>query len=278
MKKALFFIVVMLMIVSCGDNALQSPSESDKIEIEVEKESIIEYWNGIMDLYYEMDDENLKKSFEYGLIKDKTKSKHKEVAEMAKSYLDSVDHLEMKILQSSYGSFFDYGEEQGWDKISKDELLKLENTFKVASDEFSSSTLYRHPASPKFVNYNGFFLYYSKSSSDLPNLYLRAQYRNDDWLFIREAKISIDGNVYHLNISDWKRDNEGGYIFEWGTEKVKYFNLLTHILRGNNIKIRYYGDKYHDDRVINSAQKGQLKDILKVYYGLYLKDYIKLPN
>lgn len=276
MKNIFYLALPLFGMFACGGNG--EPSASDKIEIEVEKESILENWDGIMDKYYDMDDEDFKNTLEYDMIKEKTYSKHEEVVKMAKSYLDSVDKLNLKVLDGEYGSFFEYAKEQGWDKISKDDLIKLENTLKVKSDEFSTSTLYRHPSSPKFVNYNGFFLYYSKSGDDIPNLYLRTQYRNDDWLFINGAKISIDGDVYSLNIDEWERDNDGGYIFEWGTEKVKYFNLLTHILKGNNIKIRFNGDKYYDDRSVNASQKNALIDVLKVYYGLYLKDKIKLEK
>lgn len=276
MKNIFYLTLPLFAMFSCGGNG--EPSASDKIEIEIEKESIIENWDGIMEKYYDMDDEDFKSTLEYDMIKEKTYSKHEEVVKMAKSYLDSVDNLNLKVLDGAYGSFFEYAKEQGWDKINKDELIKLENSLKVKSDEFSTSTLYRHPSAPKFVNYNGFFLFYSKSGNDIPNLYLRAQYRNDDWLFINGAKISVDGGVYSLNIDEWESDNDGGYIYEWGTEKVKYFNLLTHILRGNNIKIRYNGDKYYDDRSINASQKNALKDVLKVYYGLYLKDKIKLEK
>jgi hypothetical protein len=276
MKNIFYLTLPLFTIFACGGNG--EPSAYDKIEIKVEKESILENWDGIMDKYYDMDDEDFKSTLEYDMIKEKTYSKHEEVVKMGKSYLDSVDNLNLKVLDGAYGSFFEYAKEQGWDEINKDELTKLENTLKVKSDEFSTSTLYRHPSSPKFVNYNGFFLYYKESGNDIPNLYLRAQYRDDDWLFINGAKISIDGGVYSLNIDEWERDNDGGYIFEWGTEKVKYFNLLTHILKGNNIKIRYNGDKYYDDRSINASQKNALKDVLKVYYGLYLKDKIKLEK
>jgi hypothetical protein len=276
MKKIIYLTFPLYLILACGGN--DQPSESDKIEIEIEKESIIENWDAIMLQYYDMDNDNFKNTVEYDMIKDKTYSQYDEVAKMAKSYMDSVENLNLKVLEGNYGDFFMYAKEQGWDKISKEDLITIENTLKTKSDEFSSSSLYRHPTSPKFVNYNGFFLYYSKSGNEIPNLYLRAQYSAEDWLFINEAKISVDGDVYTFDIEEWERDNASGEIFEWGTEKVKYFNLLTHILKGNNIKIRYIGDQYHDDRVINSSQKSALREVLKVYYGLYLKDKIKLDK
>jgi hypothetical protein len=272
------FTIIFLFILITENSGSNSLDENDLTEIELQKESIIHNWDALLEKYTDMKDEDFTQSLEYDLINDKTYSQYKEVSSMAKSYLDSIKSLNVKVLDGAYGMFFQYAKSQGWDKINKDEIRKVENSYKTKQDEFSSSKLFRHPTSPKYVNYDGFFLYYVKNDNEIPNVYLRTQYSSDDWLFIKSAQISIDGDVYSLDIDEWERDNSDGEIFEWGTEHVKYFNLLTHILNGNRIKIRYEGDLYHDDRVLTITQKQAIKDVLRVYYVLYLKDKINLDK
>ena len=94
MKKFIYITLPLCVIIACGGNG--KLSESDKIEIQNEKESIELNWNGILQKYYEMNDDDLKNTEEYYFIEEKTNSNFDEVSKMAKSYLDSVDNLKYK--------------------------------------------------------------------------------------------------------------------------------------------------------------------------------------
>ena len=96
----------------------------------------------------------------------------------------------------------------------------------------------------------------------------------DDWLFVKKAAVSLDGDVYTLDFDKWDRDNSGGKIYEWSVLPKPSYNIIVKIIKSKNAKIRYTGDKYHDDRTITSSQKAALKSVLQAYYGLYLKDKI----
>lgn len=197
---------------------------------------------------------------------------------MASLYLDSIDNIFKNEVYDSYGTLFQFAKTNGWNEISKNEYISLEKGLKGKTDEFSSISIYQHNSSPKFINQNGFFLYYTKSSGEHPNLFLKIQYHGDDWLFINSAKVNIDGGTYSFNITNWDRDHSSGKVYEWGNERIEYFNLMTHILNGKSIKVRLTGDKYYRDVIITKAQKNAIEEVLKVYYGLYLKDKFKIES
>ncbi|MDB4090924.1 hypothetical protein N9528_01200 [Crocinitomicaceae bacterium] len=270
MKTQLLFLSVFLLIISCGPSEKELQAESRET-IRESKEQIDEYFEEVLDEYI-ASNEQLDETFSISLIESFTNSEEIEVAEYAQKHLDSVQKLKESLLDIIYGNLYEYAEEQGWDKMSKSEFEKLEETLKVKGDEFSKSQLYEHPSSPKFINKNGFYLYYLKTSSDSnPIFALKAQYLDDDWLFIESAEASVDGALYSLDIGNWERDNSGGKIYEWGFMRNPSYNLIVNIIKSKTTKIRYDGSKYYDDRTISSTQKSAMKDVLQVYYGLYLK-------
>lgn len=271
MKKTIFYAISLLILSACGPSEAEV-QQAKETEIRKEKEKLDKQFDEIMDTFY-LGNENLENHSAYGTIKSKLKSSDSEIAEYAQIYVDSVAALKTYLHDLKFGSLFEYAKKEGWDKLANKDFENVESSLKVKGDEFSNSVVYRHPSSPKFINYNGFFLYYTKSNenSKEATLFLRTQYRADDWLFCESAKVSIDGDVYTTNFIDWERDNDGGYIFEWSTEKNPSFNLLIKILNSKTAKIRFNGDKYYDDRSITNEQKNALKQVVKSYYGLYVK-------
>lgn len=267
MNKLLFFSLI-TFIYSCSGNSEAEMIQNQKDKIDINYKRLISKH----DLNYDLD---MTGTFEYGSIETDSKSSNVYIAEYAAVKLDSIKTLQLSHINSKYGLFFRYAEEQGWNEITKDELIKLEKSFEIPSDGFSDSDSFRHPSSPKYVNFNGFFLIYIKSSGGEPKLFLKIQYRNDEWLFIEDASLSVDGIVYDLYTYEWERDNSGGYIFEWCNLSFNRFDVLAHILSGKDVKIKFHGDQYHDIRNVTSDQKKALKDMAMVYYVLYLKDNVK---
>jgi hypothetical protein len=90
------------------------------------------------------------------------------------------------------------------------------------------------------------------------------QYYSSDWLFIKEAKISIDGTVYTISNTQWERDNDSD-IWEWSDEPLNDRGLIEKIIKSKSAVIRYEGNQYYDDRTISSSQKLALKQILDAY-------------
>lgn len=269
MKKILFGISFLCLLNACGPSEEEINMNNGK-EIETAKESIDNYFDLVMNDYYSANEDFDKNSAIYK-IKLFKNSQHKEIVDYAQKHIDSLPKLKESLKELIYGELFEFAKLQGWDKLAKSDFLKIENSLKVKGDEFSNSELYRHPSSPKYINQNGFFLYYQKAYDDNPKLVLKTQYYGDDWLFINKAEVSIDGEVYSLNFEEWDHDNSGGMIYEWSIEQSPSYNQIVKIIKSKSSKIRYHGDKYYDDRTISSSQKAALKSILQAYYGLYLK-------
>jgi len=257
---------------SCGPSENEIKIQYQK-EIRSSKDAIANQFESIMDEYYSSN-EDLNKLPAVINIEAYLNSGYEEVDTYAKKHLDSVPKLEAKLRSIIYGDLIEYANQQDWNKIDKSQYIKLEKKLLVKGDEFSNSEVFRDPSSPKYINQNGFFMFYKKFNKDekKPLIGLKTQYYADDWLFIKKASISIDGDVYSLNFDNWDKDNSDGMIYEWSTLSSPSFNILVKIIKSKKSKIRYTGDRYHDDRTVSSSQKRALKSVLKVYYGLYLKD------
>lgn len=142
---------------------------------------------------------------------------------------------------------------------------------RVETDKFNGTKFYTDRSSPYYANYSTFHLYIGKSEDGDPYLRLKVRYSDDDWLFVESASINIDGDVRDLDVgSDWDRDNGNGDIWEWvdvnATES--HLSLVRDIINSKSAVIRYFGDKYRDDRVITGTQKRALQNVLDAYEAL----------
>lgn len=267
MKSIYYLIATLVVCYSCVGGGGESKVS---IETQFDLDLIDDLFTELKVEYETNEDANLAGSYNYGELIQFSGSKNDVVSSYALSRLDSVNNFIDKLEEKQVLAIKNYAKEQGWDKLDSEVLKELEKNLKVKSDEFSTTTIYRHPSSPKFVNFNGFFMLISDYGADEPLVLLRSQYKNDDWLFINSAKISVDGEIFSLNVKEWERDNSGGYIFEWGDVKLKKFDLVIAVVEGDNVKIRFTGDQYYDDRTVTSDQKAALKEMMKFYYLKYL--------
>ena len=131
-------------------------------------------------------------------------------------------------------------------------------------DSFQDITWYQSPSSTKYRNANAFHLYFGVSNGSTAGLRLVIQYYSDDWLFIKSAKVNVDGVIYSVGSSEWERDNDSD-IWEWIDEPLSDRSLIEAIIKSKSSVIRFEGTQYYDTRTISSTQKRALRDVLDAY-------------
>ena len=142
---------------------------------------------------------------------------------------------------------------------------------RVEKDKFNGTKFYTDRSTPYYANYSTFHLYIGKNGDSDPYLRFKVRYSDEDWLFVESASINIDGDIRDLDVgNEWERDNGSGDIWEWvdvnATES--HLSLVRDVIKSKKAVIRYFGSKYRDDRVISSAQKRALQNVLDAYEAL----------
>jgi hypothetical protein len=152
-------------------------------------------------------------------------------------------------------------------KAKREKAEKDLSSFKKKEDEFEGNTFYRDPRTPYYTNVNFIYPYIGQKDNDYW-LRLKFQYAADDWLFINNGILLVDGEKYTIS-GNWERDNNSG-IWEWldipvrDTERL----ILERIANSKSAKIRYVGTQYHNDRTITNKEKSIIKKTLEIYDNL----------
>lgn len=141
------------------------------------------------------------------------------------------------------------------------------------TDKLEGISWYRDKSSPRYINKNGFYLYLSSSLGyGTPSLRLKIQFKDDEWLFIKEYQVFVDGLKFSIQpeYGEIKRDNGYDGVWEWLDIWVdeNEFEMLNAIKNGKDIKIRYISDNYHRDRALTLTEKEAIINILNVYSKL----------
>jgi len=143
---------------------------------------------------------------------------------------------------------------------------------RVQKDSFNGITFYTDRTTPYYADNSKFFLYIGKREGSEPYLRMEVRYSDDDWLFVEQAEIKIDGSVYdfELSSSDWKTDNGSGDIWEWADVPATEYHLsiIDKVIKSRSAVIRFTGSKYYDDRTISSTQKRAFVNVLNAYEAL----------
>ena len=153
-------------------------------------------------------------------------------------------------------------------KERRDLAEKKLQSFKKTTDEFEGSSFYRDSRAPNYTNID--FIYpYIGEKGDRFWLRLKMQYEADDWLFIDNAIFLVDGEKYPVS-GNWERDNDGGRIWEWLDLPVEPSGvmLLEKIANSQTTKVRFVGNKYHNDRTLTKKEKDIIKNTLEIYQAL----------
>ena len=133
----------------------------------------------------------------------------------------------------------------------------------------------------------GITWYYTHPQHDLPSkkveaymaekdgrywLRIKMMYEADTWLFVKSIKFMIDDVPleYKFGLSDVKRDNTAGRVWEWVDLYVEpeHYALLKMIAKGKKRQMRYNGQQYYDDRTIGEAERKSIAKILDLFEAL----------
>jgi len=153
------------------------------------------------------------------------------------------------------------------DSLKAMKVLALMKNFKIKKDEFSNNVWYEHNNSPRYRNSNGFYFYFGVNEDiGVGALRMVLQYYDDDWLFVKNIIFSIDGENYKFVPEDMKRDNSGGYIWEWFDEAIDpQSDLVQALSNSHSVKIKLNGSDYYDIRTLNQRQIQAVKETYELY-------------
>lgn len=153
------------------------------------------------------------------------------------------------------------------DSINAIKVASLIKKFRISNDDFSTKIWYEHNNSPRYRNSNGFYFYFAVDENiGVGPLRMVLQYYDDDWLFVKNVIFSIDGEAYFFSPEDIKRDNNGGFIWEWFDEAIDYqSDLVKALISANSVKIKLNGSNYYDTRTLSSKQLVALKETFELY-------------
>ncbi len=139
-------------------------------------------------------------------------------------------------------------------------------------DDIKGITWYYDKSTPKYDNTNNIHLYIGQEKTGNPWLRLRIRYSSSDWLFIESYNIKADSSVFTISTSygDVERDNSSGSIWEWYDSNVdnNILVIVNSLIDAKNVKIRYNGQKYYNEKTVSQKEKRALKNVLDAYVAL----------
>ena len=155
-------------------------------------------------------------------------------------------------------------------KKDEKKAKELSNFFTVKKDEFESIEWIKPKSAPNYTNYDALYCYFAINEGIPNNFRFVLQYVDDDWLFIENAKFSIDGQVFNYYPNEVKRDNDGGEIWEWWDQQITNSDLplLQAISNCKSAKIKLNGSQYYKVVNITDKQKLNIKRSLDYYESL----------
>ena len=94
------------------------------------------------------------------------------------------------------------------------------------------------------------------------------QYTAPDWLFMDSIELICDGKKRMITLSNVKRDNDGGDVYEYEDLLVdgNLKSILELIIYSKEVKMRYVGKDYIHDRVIKDSEKNKMKEVFEVLF------------
>lgn len=159
------------------------------------------------------------------------------------------------------------------DKYSEQKRDQAFSRLRSNYDEFRDITWYRDYSSPTYINRDGFFVYFGYDSNGVTDLHLKMQYFADDWLFIDQASVNVDGETFALSETSFERDNDST-IWEWqditiigdtSSPIILGRDILERIAYSNSAIVRYSGSQYYHDEYISATQKRAIRNVLEAY-------------
>jgi len=148
-------------------------------------------------------------------------------------------------------------------------LKKLERNFRVKKDEVNQTDFLTHKTFPVYANSRSCIYPYVGRSGYSRWLRIKIQYTASSWLFVEKLIFSIDGEnvIKEFDHFEWKRDNNGGSIWEWTdlSGDIEFQQLLEKIAKSKKTILRFEGRQYYKDITISAADKKAILETMEYY-------------
>lgn len=158
------------------------------------------------------------------------------------------------------------------EEANKKRLADATKKMRKQFDEVQEITWYYNKSTPEYANKNNFYIYIGTKKDSLPWLRLKIQYAATDWLFIDKYIFKVDDKTFEINPVDSIviRDNNADGIWEVYDDEFnkKNYDLVKAIISSKKAIVRHQGNRKYADRVITTAEKQGLKNVLDVYEAL----------
>lgn len=185
----------------------------------------------------------------------------------AKLFLaNATSALERAVADAKNAEILRLAAEKQQKQAEERRLAAALSKMKKEVDTIENVTWYQDRSSPRYTNYNGFYIYFGKESGSEPSLRLRVQYNADDWLFIQSFFVVADGQRFDYDSVEFKTDSNSE-IWEWYDKNASSSDLkmVTAVAAARNAVIRFNGLQYRRDRTITAAEKAALRNVLDAY-------------
>lgn len=140
----------------------------------------------------------------------------------------------------------------------------------IVPDTFEGVDWYYDRATYSRFAGDKFMLYIGKQGSSKPWLRLQMMYYGSDWVFWDTLTVSVDGEKFYFNPGyiDVKRNNDSR-VWEWYdiVPDASDLKMIRKIIDSNNTTLRFQGE-FYADRVLSTAQKRALKNVLLAFDAL----------
>lgn len=161
------------------------------------------------------------------------------------------------------------GERTKREEERKAKIAKALAALRKERDVVNGITFYSAPETSQIPD-NYWSLYLAVPDRGAPYLRFKFMYYGNQWLFIHTVTLNVDGEKLPdvpLRYSDIKRDNSGGWVWEWYDEAVedKDLNLFERLIASKKTIIRYTGTQYRQDRILGAEEKRGMRKILDAY-------------
>ena len=141
------------------------------------------------------------------------------------------------------------------------------NSLRTTTEEFDGSSWSRHPSSPRYQDIRNYATLYLIDDGDgNKSLELFFNYTSrDGWLFVKSARLNLDGEELRVPTSRWFRDNDTE-IWEWASlTGPRAIDLAERIMNADRAVVRFYGQDFYDDHVVTATEKRVLREMLAAW-------------
>jgi hypothetical protein len=157
--------------------------------------------------------------------------------------------------------------------VDSSRIKDLSKYFSKKKDEFKTpETFWIEPkTTTQYRNRNSLHCYFATVDGVPDNFRFVFQYFADDWLFIRNLKFNIDGDVFEYSPIKMERDNGDGNIWEWFDDPIlttKDLELVERLSKAKKVKIRLNGDQYYKDKTISAEQLQSIARTIEYYKAM----------